>query len=78
MFGDHLTYVCGFVNSVVFDYYNRMLCKQITKSGDSVNLVPFIMETNHKKSRILLKVRFPYPKTTGIPMKPHGILSVIR
>ncbi len=41
MFGDHLTYVCGFVNSVVFDYYNRMLCKQITKSGDSVNLVPF-------------------------------------
>lgn len=24
-----------------YDYYNRMLCKQITKSGDSVNLVPF-------------------------------------
>ena len=41
MFGDHLIYVCGFVNSAVFDYYNRMLCKQITKSGDSVNLVPF-------------------------------------
>lgn len=41
MFGDHITYVCGFVNSIVFDYYNRMLCKQITKSGDSVNLVPF-------------------------------------
>lgn len=41
MFGKHLRYVCGFVNSIVFDYYNRMLCKQITKSGDSVNLVPF-------------------------------------
>ena len=41
MFGDYLEYVCGFTNSIVFDYYNRILCRQITKSGDSVNLVPF-------------------------------------
>ena len=43
MFGRELIIICGFVNSVVFDYYNRMLCKQITKSADSVNLVPFIL-----------------------------------
>lgn len=42
MFGRELTSICGFVNSVVFDKYNRMLCKQLTKSADSVNLVPFI------------------------------------
>ena len=41
IFGKNLTVVCGFVNSVVFDFYNRMLCKQITKNFDSVNLVPF-------------------------------------
>lgn len=41
MFGRSLTVVCGFVNSIVFDYYNRMLCKQLTKTFDSVNLVPF-------------------------------------
>lgn len=41
IFGSDLVIVCGFVNSVVFDYYNRMLCKQITKTFDSVNLVPF-------------------------------------
>ena len=33
---------CSF-QQLVFDYYNRMLCKQITKSADSVNLVPFIL-----------------------------------
>ncbi len=43
MFGRELIIICGFVNSTVFDYYNRMLCKQITKSADSVNLVPFIL-----------------------------------
>ena len=43
MFGRELDIICGFVNSSVFDYYNRMLCKQITKSADSVNLVPFIL-----------------------------------
>ena len=41
MFGQKLKLACGFVNSAVFDFYNRMLCKQITKSFDSVNLVPF-------------------------------------
>ena len=41
IFGRELPVVCGFVNSIVFDFYNRMLCKQITKSFDSVNLVPF-------------------------------------
>ena len=48
MFGEHLVYVCGFVNSIVFDYYNRMLCKQLTKSGDSVNLVPFCYDYHAK------------------------------
>ena len=48
MFGEHLIYVCGFVNSIVFDYYNRMLCKQLTKSGDSVNLVPFCYDYHAK------------------------------
>lgn len=42
MFGEELVVICGFVNSVVFDRYNRILCKQLTKSVDSVNLVPFI------------------------------------
>ena len=41
MFGKNLECVCGYVNSKVFDLYNRMLCKQMTKSGDSVNLAPF-------------------------------------
>jgi hypothetical protein len=50
MFGKDLLVVCGFVNSVVFDYYNRMLCKQLTKTFDSVNLVPFadIDENTHE------------------------------
>lgn len=42
LFGSNLEFVCGFVNSVVFDYYNKILCKQITKTIDSVNLVPLI------------------------------------
>ncbi|MCB6991567.1 BREX-1 system adenine-specific DNA-methyltransferase PglX [bacterium 210820-DFI.6.38] len=42
LFGRELSVVCGFVNCVVFDRYNRMLCKQLTKSADSVNLVPFV------------------------------------
>ena len=51
MFGKELVVVCGFVNSVVFDKYNRMLCKQLTKSADSVNLVPFanLENSTHKK-----------------------------
>lgn len=50
MFGKDLLAVCGFVNSVVFDYYNRMLCKQITKTFDSVNLVLFaaLDENSHE------------------------------
>ena len=43
MFGANLFYLCGFVNSVVFDAYNRTLCKRMTKSSDSVNMVPVIM-----------------------------------
>lgn len=40
IFGSHLVFLCGFTNTKVFDLYNRVLCKQITKTGDSVNLVP--------------------------------------
>ena len=47
MFGRGLFIVCGFVNSIVFDFYNRMLCKQITKTFDSVNLVPFAAIDNN-------------------------------
>lgn len=51
MFGKELKYMCGFTNSVVFDFYNKMLCKQITKSVSSVNLVPIIIpEQSIKKS----------------------------
>ena len=52
MFGKKLQLVCGFVNSVVFDFYNRMLCKQITKSFDSVNLVPFPDMDKESEDRI--------------------------
>ncbi len=44
MFGSHLTYLCGFVNSVVFAAYNKSLCKQMTKSADSVNMVPVLIQ----------------------------------
>ena len=53
MFGKELTIIGGFVNSVVFDFYNRMLCKQITKSADSVNLVPFELPEGESRSQIL-------------------------
>lgn len=56
MFGEHLVYVCGFVNSIVFDYYNRMLCKQLTKSGDSVNLVPFCYDYHAKNIEKTIEV----------------------
>ena len=46
MFGQHLDFLCGFVNSVVFDLYNRTLCKQITKTADSVNQVPVCLGTD--------------------------------
>lgn len=52
MFGREINIVGGFVNSVVFDYYNRMLCKQITKSADSVNLVPFILPQEEKYAEV--------------------------
>ena len=44
MFGSHLVFLCGFVNSIVFDAYNRTLCKQMTKSADSVNMVPVLIK----------------------------------
>lgn len=56
MFGEHLVYVCGFVNSIVFDYYNRMLCNQLTKSGDSVNLVPFCYDYHAKNIEKTIEV----------------------
>ena len=52
MFGKELSTVCGFVNTIVFDKYNRMLCKQITKSADSVNLVPFAIPDSERYSRV--------------------------
>ena len=52
MFGREIIIICGFVNTTVFDYYNRMLCKQITKSADSVNLVPFVLPTDGKYEAI--------------------------
>ena len=52
MFGSEIHIIGGFVNSVVFDYYNRMLCKQITKSADSVNLVPFILPQEQKYTEV--------------------------
>ncbi|MCD8011882.1 MAG: BREX-1 system adenine-specific DNA-methyltransferase PglX [Lachnospiraceae bacterium] len=48
MFGNNLYYLCGFVNGKVFDAYNRALCKQMTKSADSVNLVPVKIEQESK------------------------------
>lgn len=57
MFGKDLLAVCGFVNSVVFDYYNRMLCKQITKTFDSVNLVPFATMDENSHERLLIIVK---------------------
>lgn len=58
MFGREINIVGGFVNSVVFDYYNRMLCKQITKSADSVNLVPFILPQEEKYTEVENAVNF--------------------
>lgn len=43
MFGSNLTYLCGFVNSNTFDAFNKTLCKQMTKSADSVNMVPVVI-----------------------------------
>ena len=43
IFGEELLIVCGFVNTSVFEYFNSILCKQITKTSDSINLVPFVM-----------------------------------
>jgi hypothetical protein len=54
IFGSHLIFLCGFTNSVVFDLYNRVLCKQLTKTGDSVNLVPVAIDgTNEISDEIL-------------------------
>jgi hypothetical protein len=48
IFGCHLVYLCGFINSTVFHLYNRILCSQVTKTFDSVNLVPTIIDFSHK------------------------------
>jgi len=53
IFGSNLPTVCGFVNSIVFDYYNKMLCKQLTKTFDSVNLVPFAFIDELKQNQII-------------------------
>ena len=53
IFGSNLPTVCGFVNSIVFDYYNKMLCKQLTKTFDSVNLVPFAFIDDLKQNQII-------------------------
>ena len=58
MFGKYLTFVCGFANSVVFDLYNRMLCKQLTKNFDSVNLVPIASTNTEEKNRVAEIVEF--------------------
>lgn len=52
MFGSQLEFVCGFTNSVVFDLYNRMLCKQLTKNFDSVNLVPMSLPETQIKNDV--------------------------
>ena len=44
IFGEHLKYICGFTNTKVFEKFNRMFCKQATKSFDSVNNVPLVIE----------------------------------
>lgn len=44
IFGANLEYICGFTNSCVFSKFNRVLCKQATKSFDSVNEIPLIIE----------------------------------
>ena len=54
MFGEHLKCVCGYVNSKVFDLYNRILCKQMTKSGDSVNLAPFLYNEEYFEAEKLV------------------------
>ena len=53
IFGSNLPTVCGFVNSIVFDYYNKMLCKQLTKTFDSVDLVPFAFIDDLKQNQII-------------------------
>lgn len=53
MFGSNLTYLCGYVNSIVFDAYNRVLCKQMTKSADSVNMVPVIINNINAVEKIV-------------------------
>ena len=65
IFGRELPVVCGFVNSIVFDFYNRMLCKQITKNFDSVNLVPFATmdESTHNQIECLVNSNLGLSKT---------------
>lgn len=85
MFGERLPEVCGFVNSVVFDYYNRMLCKQITKTFDSVNLVPFANYAQATKDAIsrLVETCLHNSKTdwdsfeTSWDFQCHPLLDVI-
>lgn len=55
IFGADLLFLTGFVNCIVFDYFNRILCKQLTKSADSINLVP-IVDTTEEKKRIIMQV----------------------
>ena len=47
MFGSNLTYLCGFANSNTFDAFNKTLCKQMTKSADSVNMVPVVINAQN-------------------------------
>lgn len=83
MFGNHLEYVCGFTNSCVFDLYNRILCKQITKSGDSVNLVPFVYSEQAPILEDLVRICIALSKSdwdsyeTAWDFARHPLISVI-
>ena len=85
MFGRDLIVICGFVNSKVFDKYNRMLCKQITKSADSVNLVPFAIPEEDTYDAIVFTVQqaIKFSKgdwdsfETSWDFKVHPLISVI-
>ena len=44
--------VCSYVNSSMFNFFNRMLTRQLTKSSASINNVPWINPARELSSRI--------------------------
>lgn len=55
IFGQPQSYICGFTNSCVFAKYNKAFCKQATKSFDSVNKVPLIINNKDKVEYLVEK-----------------------